>query len=126
MRTGLCAQTFYGHLNSCNHVAFNLRGDTVVSCDADGLVKLWDVRMVAELLSVDCGPHPANKCAFDRSSESLAVASDDGSIKCFSALDGSKLCELTGHEDAVQGVVFDPFGKFLISCGSDSTFRYWA
>ena len=26
-RTGLCIQTFYGHLNSCNHVAFNLRGD---------------------------------------------------------------------------------------------------
>jgi hypothetical protein len=26
----------YGHLNSCNHVSFNVRGDTIASCDADG------------------------------------------------------------------------------------------
>ena len=125
MRTGLCAQTFYGHLNSCNHVSFNVRGDTIASCDADGIVKLWDVRMVGELLSVDCGPHPANKACFDRSSETVAVASDDGTVKCFSAVDGELIVELKGHEDAVQGVVFDPFGKFLVSCGSDHTFRLW-
>lgn len=126
MRTGLCAQTFYGHLNSCNHVCFNVRGDTIASCDADGVVKLWDVRMVGELLSVDCGPHPANKASFDRASETVAVASDDGSVKCFSTVDGRLVAELKGHEDAVQGVVFDPSGKFLVSCGSDSTFRLWS
>jgi WD40 repeat protein len=26
----------------------------------------------------------------------------------------------------VQGVLFDPFGKYVISCGSDATFRLWA
>ena len=58
MRSGLCAQTLYGHLNSVNHLCFSTDGDVIVSCDADGMVKLWDVRMVAEILSVDCGPAP--------------------------------------------------------------------
>ena len=46
MRSGLCAQTLYGHLNSVNHLCFST-DDVIVSCDADGMVKLWDVRMVA-------------------------------------------------------------------------------
>ena len=36
------------------------------------------------------------------------------------------LNELQGHDDAVQAVVFDPKGQFLVSGGSDSTFRIWA
>ena len=36
-------------------------GDTIVSSDADGGVRLWDVRMVQERLNIDAGPHAANK-----------------------------------------------------------------
>jgi WD40 repeat protein len=32
---------------------------------------------------------------------------------------------LHGHEDAVNDVAFDVNGKFLISAGSDATFRLW-
>lgn len=34
--------------------------------------------------------------------------------------------ELAGHEDAVQAVLFDPAGQYLVSCGSDNTFRLWS
>ena len=44
----------------------------------------------------------ANKVAFDRSGDILAVASDDGKVKFLSALTGEELAELEGHEDAVQ------------------------
>ena len=33
----------------------------IVSSDADGVVKVWDVRMVAELGTIDAGQHPINK-----------------------------------------------------------------
>jgi len=122
-RSGLCVQTFYGHFNSCNHVNFNLRGDTIASTDSDGLAKLWDVRMVAELMTINVGPHPANKSQFDRSGEVLAIACDDGLVKCWNLLDGEEICQLKGHDDSVHAVVFDPFGKFVISAGSDNTFR---
>ena len=32
-----------------------------MSSDADGGVRLWDVRMVQERLNIDAGPHAANK-----------------------------------------------------------------
>lgn len=31
-----------------------------------------------------------------------------------------------GHEDAVQSVLFDNAGKFILTCGSDNTFRVWS
>ena len=80
-RTGLCAQTFYGHLNSCNSVVFDLKGEFVASCDADGVIKLWDVRMVAGMASIDVGPHSANKVSLDRSGKVLAVACDDAAVR---------------------------------------------
>lgn len=116
-------QTFYGHFSSCNHVTFNLRGDTIASTDSDGIVKLWDVRMVAELMTINVGPHPANKSRFDRSGEILAIASDDGSVKCWNLIDAKEVHVLKGHEDSVHAVAFDPFGKYLVSAGSDNTFR---
>jgi len=124
-RTGLCIQTFYGHMNAVNSVAFNLRGDTIASADADGAVKLWDVRMVAERGQLADGPHPANKCSFDRSGQILAVTSDNGTVSCYDLESQKEVATLQGHEDAVQAVVFDPFGKFMVTAGSDSSFRLW-
>ena len=57
------------------------QGDTVASCDADGIVKFWDIRNVSELDSLDFGPHPANKLSFDPSGTILAVGSNDGNTK---------------------------------------------
>ncbi|KAH1184568.1 hypothetical protein KIL84_012509, partial [Mauremys mutica] len=64
---GLCAQTFYGHLHSCNHATFNMKGDTIVSCDSYGVMKFWDVRRVTPMVSIDAGPHPGNQVVFDPS-----------------------------------------------------------
>lgn len=128
IRTGLCVQTFYGHVNAVNCARFDLQGGTIASCDADGVVKFWDVRMIAESGSIDAGPHPANEIAFDRSGSVLAVASEDGSVKVLSCASKDKVeiaADLKGHEDAVQSVLFDPTGKYLVSGGSDCTFRIW-
>ena len=101
-------------------------GTVLASTDADGIVKLWDTRMVAEILTAEVSKQPANKCTIDRSGQVLAVASDDGKVRGFSTSHGELLGELTSHEDAVQAVAFDPAGEYLISCGSDHTFRLWA
>ncbi|KAG2427437.1 hypothetical protein HXX76_012373 [Chlamydomonas incerta] len=125
-RAGLCTQTYYGHQNSCNGVAFNILGTQLASTDADGVVKLWDTRMTAEIATINTGKHPANKSCFDRSGQVLAVACDDGKVKAYSTTDGVLQVELAGHEDAVQAVLFDPAGQYMVSCGSDNTFRLWS
>ena len=42
-----------------------MKGDTIASCDAYGIVKFWNIATSSIRLSVDVGPHPANKVAFD-------------------------------------------------------------
>ena len=81
--------------------------------------------MVQELQTMSGGLHPLNAVAFDRSGESLAAASDDGEIKVFEVASGQHVTSLKGHEECVQSVAFDPMGKFLVSAGSDKTFRVW-
>jgi len=88
-------------------------------------VKLWDVRMVSEYLQIDSGRHPANAGAFDRSGKVLAIASGDATVKLFDIEKKVFLLNFEGHEDAVQDVCFEPNGKFLVSSGSDCTFRMW-
>jgi len=49
-------------------MAYALTGATIASTDADGAIKLWDVRMVAEIRTIAASKYPANKAAFDASS----------------------------------------------------------
>lgn len=41
------------------------QGDTIASCDSYGIVKIWDTRVLSPKASINVGPHPANKIAFD-------------------------------------------------------------
>jgi WD40 repeat protein len=71
----------------------------------------------------------------------LAVASDDGAVRCFNtAGGGERICEMpaggtgggAGHEDAVQAVLFDGRpseaapSEFMVTCGSDCAVKIWA
>jgi WD40 repeat protein len=54
------------------------------------------------------------------------VASDDSTIKVFSMATKEKEGELKGHEDAVLDLTWDNSKEgYLISSGSDCSFRLW-
>ena len=110
---------------SINSASFNPKGDTIASCDSYGNLKLFDVRSLAQLATVDVGPHPANHVTFDSSSQLVAISSNDATIKMYEIAAG-KVTSLIGHEDAVQTSLFDRAGEFLISGGSDYTVRIWS
>lgn len=81
MRSGLTVQTFYGHLNTINDAAFSIGGQYVATADSDGIVKIWDIRMVQELMSVDVGDSIAHCVAFDKKTKTLAVGCSDGEVR---------------------------------------------
>jgi WD40 repeat protein len=142
-RSGLCIQTFYGHDNAVMNAAFCLQGDLVVSGDSDGVVKLWDIRMVQERQSIntvvdivsnntggavlagELSRVPVNAVTFDVSGERVIVASDSGHVLTY-GLDGTHLGSLIGHEKGAQSVVVDPKGSFVVSASADCSFRLWA
>jgi WD40 repeat protein len=40
----LCVQTFYGHQGAVTGCKFNVKGDRLASCDANGIIKTWDLK----------------------------------------------------------------------------------
>lgn len=52
-----------------------------MSGDADGIVKIWDVKMVREIGNYDCGKHAANNVIWDNSGLYVVVGGDDGKIR---------------------------------------------
>jgi len=124
-RTGLCAQTFYGHMHSVNHATFNMQGDLLASGDAYGHLYIWDIRKCAVTSKVDIGPHSVNKIAFDPGSNVVSCASNDGLVRIYE-MENEQVTTLTGHEDAVQAVIFDVNGEFMVSGGSDSQVKIWS
>ncbi|XP_067108250.1 sperm-associated antigen 16 protein-like [Osmerus mordax] len=125
-RTGLCALSLYGHRSSCNHATFTAAGDIVASCDALGSVMLWDVRNpAAPTVTVETGPLPSNQVAFSPSDQTLVVAGDDGDVRLMD-LAVSQVARVLKHEDAVQSVIFDHKGEYLLSGVSDGQIYVWS
>lgn len=58
----------------------------MASGDADGIVRIWDVKMVKEIMTFDCGKHAANAVLYDNSGSYVVVGGDDGIIRLYSKI----------------------------------------
>jgi len=134
IRSGLCVQTFYGHENAVLSTSFNNTGSSICSSDSDGVVKVWDIRTVSERASISTessttGLQPVNDVKFDASGTVLVAAIETGVVKTYSLANENEIEEigyLDGHDGAVQAIVLDSKSKFLMTAGTDKTFRLWS
>ncbi len=107
MRTGLTVQTFFGHLNAVNDACFSIGGQYVASCDSDGILKVWDIRMVQEVSHLDTGDAIAHVCEFDKSGKQVAVGCSDGEIKFVNIERSEITSQFKAHEGSVNDLVFN-------------------
>ncbi|KAJ3272040.1 Sperm-associated antigen 16 protein [Terramyces sp. JEL0728] len=117
-RTAICSQTFFGHMNTINH-----GGTAFATCDADGAVKLWDLRMTQELESVHLGPQSANKLSFDPSGSYIGVTSNNGTVRFINTVETQKTREIKVNDDSTQAILFDNSGEYMIVSGNDGSFH---
>ena len=79
-------------------------------------------------MQVDTGDSIALSDAFDRNARYIAVGSSDAEIRIVD-MQGDKQGEISavlkGHEDAVNGVVFNHDNNALYSVSTDGTIRTW-
>lgn len=128
IRTNLCVQTLYGHINCINSLDVSCRGDSLVSGDVDGVVKIWDIKNVTERAQFDAGPYSVNGVAFDKSTQTIGAACDDGQVKLFGEDgkgNGKMESKFKAHNGPCTGIAFEHNTKTCVTVGSDGEYKFW-
>lgn len=125
MRTGLTVQTFYGHLNCINDAVFSIGGQFIATCDSDGILKTWDIRMVQEVSNTDIGDVIAHCCAFDKTGKYITVGCSDGELKVFSVDKGEVVSQIKAHEGGVSSIHVNQENNSIFTTGGEGKIRVW-
>lgn len=103
-----------------------LQGTSLASVDADGNLKVWDVRMVAEVQSTEVNELPCGACSFDSSGSLVAVACDSGRVFCVNATTGATVATLGNSAAPIPAASFLRIADAVVSGGNDGNLRLWS
>lgn len=145
-KSGTLIKTLTGHNDWVLSVSFNPDGKRLVSASSDGTMNLWTRNGTliqswsAHQIST---PNPTsgqkdntsaernssdariNAVAFSPDGQRLASASDDKTVKLWTA-EGKLLKTLSGHTNWVLDVSFSPDSQMLASASYDNTVKLWS
>jgi pre-mRNA-processing factor 19 len=109
---------FTGHTGTVTSLCFSENGYHLASSDDQGVVKLWDLRKLNNLHTIQAKDfNTATHVHFDQSASYLAVSGSG--VRIYGAKDWDLITSLNQHTDTVQSVKFGPDAAFLASVSSD-------
>ncbi len=117
------------HLHWVNGLAISPDGKLVASVgtaagSTSNVIKLTDTTTCASVKEIALGATQIHGLQLSAGGRLLAAASPDGIVRIWS-IDGTEKARLTGHSGAVEGIDFDPSGRYLVSAGIDKKIIVW-
>lgn len=117
-REGRAIDTLEGHSSQVNSISFSPDGK-IVSASDDQTVRLWQPSS-PWLTVFKAHNAPVQYISFSPDGEVLASASKDNTVKLWnSARIGNQPSLLKEHTDVVDGVIFSPNNKLIVTTGRD-------
>lgn len=110
-------------------VAFDRKGEQVVSSSYDGTVRVFDVRTRRRLQLLISDQNPVLSIAFAHDHPWLVTGSTDGKIRLWDTTPPTYQpigTPLTGHGGSVPGVTFSTDDRLILSGSADGTVRLWS
>ncbi|MBI5787516.1 MAG: caspase family protein [Candidatus Schekmanbacteria bacterium] len=118
-------ESFKGHNNDVQAVAFTPDEKLVASGSQDKTIKIWRVED-GHLLAVIVGHKDwVNALAFSPKGNYLVSAGKDQNINIWQTADWKKQAGFQAHNGLVQALAFSPEGKYLASGGQDNLVKVW-
>ncbi|WP_165773362.1 WD40 repeat domain-containing protein [Zooshikella ganghwensis] len=111
------------HDHLANQVTFSANGKLLASSSSDYTVRIWSVPAM-QLLAVLAHDDDVEGISFNATNDLIATASRDRTVRVFT-IDGHLVRQFKGHQNDVLTVEWINATE-LVSCGDDSTLRYWS
>jgi WD40 repeat protein len=121
-KNGKLVRSIAAHDTPIQKVAFSRDESMVATSGVDGTVKLWQVSTGKLLTALVAHQGDVGAIAF--SDKMIATGSSDRTIKLW-RFDGRLIRTLSGHEDNVLSLAFNPDGNLLASASLDKTVKLW-
>ena len=126
LRVGKLERDFPKQIHPVFQVKFSPDGTQLATGDRAGWLRLWNHDTGVEVKSWRAGSAGIRALAFSVDGQRLACGGWASTpLRLFRVSDGERLLEITDHGGDVNGVVFHPDGRTLMSCGKDQTVCVW-
>ncbi|WP_406428381.1 WD40 repeat domain-containing serine/threonine protein kinase [Streptomyces sp. NBC_00147] len=120
-------ETYASHTDQVTCLAFDPQSPvSLASGSRDHTIKLWAITGDGGAPEATFTGHTdtVQSVAYSPLGDTLASASDDGTVRLWDVEDYKPIAVLTGHKGSVHAVAFSPDGKTLASAGYDAV-KLW-
>jgi pre-mRNA-processing factor 19 len=117
--------SFEGHAGAVLGLDFSENGYYMASTGTDGQVKLWDLRKLKDIKTMDLPGRAAGHCVCFDHSGTFLVAGAGSDIALSTVKDWGQVNVLKGHSKVVTAVSFGPGARGLVSASLDRTVKLW-
>ena len=125
--TGKLIRMLNGHTDNVNSVAYNSKGDLIVSTSTqwDGTIRIWNANTGEQIHHLNDNGIEANFACFSPDDKYIVSASSDNTLELWSVETGQKTLSFQGHTGFVNYVNFSHDGRYIVSASDDGTVRVW-